>query len=124
MESAIACTEPPNACTAHMFCCFIRYLAGNALSPGCEVIAAAGGIPVLVEQLAQWPDDKKVAEEACAALSRLMEYGSDGVRDAVRRVPGVSAVLRKASARLQAWGMDDIGRDCAVLAMMCLQTEE
>ena len=102
-----ACCEPPHPVTAALFCdamgC-LAYYGGNA---GCDKIASAGGIPVIVQLLACLPDEKEVVCEGCWALKWLAEYGSASIKSLILAQPDIIALLRAASTRLQAWSEYD-----------------
>ena len=107
IKLAIACTQPPHARTAVLFCEAMSSLAYNGKSPACDKIASAGGIAVIVQLLACFVDEKDVVYSACLALGRLAERGSAAVRSDIRSQPDMLTLLRSASARLQAWSKTD-----------------
>ena len=98
-----ACCEPPHPVTAALFCDAMGYLAGYGGSAGCDKIASAGGIPVIVQLLARFPDEKKVVRQGCIALWMLAVYGSASIKSLILAQPDIIALLRAASTRLQAW---------------------
>ena len=102
-----ACCEPPHPVTAGLFCEAMYYLAFYGGSAGCDKIASAGGIPVIVQLLARFPDEKMVVYWGCCALKWLAAYGSASIKSLILAQPDIIALLRAASTRLQAWGRDD-----------------
>jgi hypothetical protein len=99
-----ACCEPPHPVTAELFCEAMVCLAGNGDSTACDKIASAGGIPVIVQLLARFPDEVEVVYEGCYALYVLAYCGSASIKSLILAQPDIIALLRAASTRLQAWG--------------------
>ena len=98
-----ACCEPPHPATAALFCEAMGCLAYYGGSAACDKIASAGGIPVIVQLLARFPDEKEVVFEGCCALYWLAGYGSASIKSLILAQPDIIALLRAASTRLQAW---------------------
>ena len=101
-----ACCEPPHPVTAALFCEAMRSLTCDG-SAGCDKIASAGGIPVIVQLLARLPDEKEVVYWGCEALCVLAGFGSASIKSLILAQPDIIALLRAASTRLQAWGKND-----------------
>jgi len=101
-----ACCEPPHPVTAVLFCEAMYYLAGGG-SAACDKIASAGGIPVIVQLLARFPDEVEVVYEGCYALYVLAYCGSASIKSLILAQPDIIALLRAASTRLQAWDRYD-----------------
>ncbi len=106
-----ACCEPPHPVTAELFCFAMYYLAYYGGSAGCDKIASAGGIPVIVQLLARLPDEKEVVMVGCYALYQLARYGSASIKSLIIAQPDIITLLRAASPRLQAWGEDDVAAE-------------
>ena len=101
-----ACCEPPHPVTAALFCEAMAYLAACGDSAArCDKIASAGGIPVIVQLLARFPDEEQVVGQGCIALYALA--GSASIKSLILAQPRIIALLRAASPRLQAWGKGD-----------------
>jgi hypothetical protein len=105
-----ACCEPPHPVTAELFCDAMWNLA-NEGSAACDKIASAGGIPVIVQLLACFPDEMQVVNEGCAALKWFAVSGSASIKSLILAQPDIIALLRAASTRLQAWGKKDRAAD-------------
>ena len=102
-----ACCEPPHPVTAALFCDAMWYLACYDGSAGCDKIASAGGIAVIVQLLACLPDEVKVVYLGCCVLDELADWGSASIKSLILAQPDIIALLRAASTRLQAWGRSD-----------------
>jgi hypothetical protein len=102
-----ACCEPPHPVTAALFCDAMGCLAGGGGSAACDKIASANGIPVIVQLLARFPDDRVVVHWGSLALYGLAAFGSASIKSLIRAQPDIIALLRAASTRLQAWGWKD-----------------
>ena len=76
-------------------------------SAGCDKIASAGGIPVIVQLLARLLDEEEVVGQGCFALCALAANGSASIKSLILAQPDIIALLRAASTRLQAWGRYD-----------------
>jgi hypothetical protein len=111
-----ACCEPPHPVTAALFCNAMGWLAYYDGSAGCDKITSAGGIPVIVQLLARFPDEWEVVLEGCHALKWLADNGSASIKSLILAQPDVISLLRAACTRLQAWGR----RDWAVEALKTL----
>lgn len=105
VKVAIECTQPPDTQTAAAFCNFISYLTiAERVPPGWELVAAEGGVAVVVQLLARWRNNDEVVKRACTALYHLANEGSGDIHCAMKSAPDVEALLRSSSARLQACG--------------------
>ncbi len=104
---AISCTQSRQLNAAGLFCRAVCDLAIKAKAPGCDVIAAAGGVSAIVQLLAWFPDDQVVTDAACGALFFMSANGSEAVKAMLRAHPDINTVLESASHRLRAWGEDD-----------------
>ncbi len=105
-----ACCELPHPLTAALFCEAMYYLVhrGGSASVGCDKIVSAGGIPVIVQLLARFPDEEDAVDQGCCALYVLATNGSASIKSLILAQPDIIALLRAASTRLQAWGMEDM----------------
>ena len=84
-----------------------------------DKIASAGGIPVLVQLLARFPDEKEVVFEGCEALFYLARNGSASIKSLILAQPDdIMLLLRAASTRLRAWGKTDWA--AGALQMLCV----
>ena len=101
-----ACCEPPHPVTAELFCEAMCYLADDG-SAARDKIASAGGIPVIVQLLACFPEEKEVVHWGCYALYELAHNGSASIKSLILAQPDIIALLRAASTRLQAWRIGD-----------------
>ncbi len=101
-----ACCEPPHPATAPLFCYAMYYLAFGG-SAACDDIASAGGIPVIVQLLAGFPDDQQVVDAGCFALDALAGKGSASIKSLILAQPDIIALLRAANTSLRAWGRGD-----------------
>ena len=108
-----ACCEPPHPVTAELFCEAMGDLACEG-SAACDKIASAGGIPVIVQLLACFPDEREVVYRGCSALYRLADNGSASIKSLILAQPDIIALLRAASTRLQAWGWFDSAAEALV----------
>jgi hypothetical protein len=106
-----ACCEPPHPVTAALFCEAMRWLAAYGGSAACDKIASAGGIPVIVQLLARFPDEKQVVWYGCGALYLLAANGPASIKSLILAQPDIITLLRAASTRLQAWGEYDVAAD-------------
>ena len=88
----------------------MRWLALGG-SDACDKIASAGGIPVIVQLLARFPDEEKVVWEGCQALYRLADEGSASIKSLILAQPDIIALLRAASTRFRAWGKYDVAAE-------------
>ncbi len=61
-------TQPVHPKTAELFCGAMWNLAVCFEPSGCDKIASAGGIPVIVQLLACFPDEEQVVYLACSAM--------------------------------------------------------
>lgn len=104
LKQAIAYAERAHAETAELFSEAIYLLIINARAPGCDKIAAAGAIPVIVQLLARFPVNVQVVERVCGAIYILAHIGSAAVKAETRGQADVITLLEAASARLQSWG--------------------
>ena len=86
-------------------CYLARADAGG--SAGCDKIASAGGIPVIVQLLACFPDEEKVVVEGCVALRVLAVNCSASIKSLILAQPDIISLLRAASTHLRAWGRRD-----------------
>lgn len=109
IKLGIACAQPAHPDTAFLFCEAMGYLAYD--SAVCDKIASAGGIPVIAQLLACFPDEEGVVMWACDALFYLAYYGSASIKSSVLAQPGIISELRAAGPRLQAWGRYDGATD-------------
>jgi hypothetical protein len=107
VKLGIACTQPAHPYTAWLFDEAMAYLACD--EAGCDKIASAGGIPIMVQLLTCYLDasDSGVVYWACLALRNLVE-NHDGaalacidIKSSLRK-PDIVSVLRAASLRLRA----------------------
>ena len=105
-----ACCEPPHPVTAALFCEAMAWLAYYG-SAACDKIASAGGIPVIVQLLACFPDEEEVVGWGCGALYLLADRGSASIKSLILAQPDIIALLRAASTRLQAWDRRDWAAD-------------
>ena len=106
-----ACCEPPHLVTAEPFCEAMYWLARYEGSAGCDNIASAGGISVIVQLLARLPDEGEVVWRGCRALYHIAGNGSASIKSLILAQPDFISVLRAASIRLQAWGDYDRAAD-------------
>ena len=103
-----ACCEPPHPVTTELFCEAMRHLAADG---GCDKIASAGGIPVIVQLLACFPDEEQAVYDGCVALYELADNGSASIKSVILAQPDIIPLLRAATTRLQARGWDDRAAD-------------
>ena len=85
-----ACCEPPHPVTAALFCEAMRWLACDD-SAACDKIASAGGILVIVQLLARFPDEEEVVDNACMALAKLSPLSDELAKAAL---PTIIAKVR------------------------------
>ena len=81
-----ACCEPPHPVTTELFCEAMRHLAAYG---GCDKIASAGGIPVIVQLLARFPDEEWAVHDGCWALYWLADSGSASIKSVILAQPRI-----------------------------------
>ena len=84
-----ACCEPPHPVTAELFCEAMWRLVGCDGSAGSGKIASAGGISVIVQLLARFPDEKEVVYAGCWALYQLAANGSASITSLILAQPDI-----------------------------------
>lgn len=99
IKLAITYTRPAHPKTAKLFCWAMNRVAYCGKSFGCDKIASAGGIPVIAQLLARFPDDNEVVRWSSLALSCIDEHGSAAAKAEIRKQPRLMSLLAAASAR-------------------------
>ena len=91
--------KPAHAKTAAKYCVFIKRIAVNSKSAGCDVIIKTE--PALYEVfdiLGTWMQEERVVEYACSAVYELIKNGSDDVQHYMRKYPHYDDRLRSVAA--------------------------
>lgn len=90
--------------TVKMFCEAMRLLSTWWWGKPSEwdKIHSAGGIPVLVQLLARFPDSKEVVHSVSMAIHNIAFWGSAAAKAELLWQPGIIALLETASAKFEA----------------------
>ncbi len=89
----MALVLPQHAATSRQLCSVVWSLAIWKKSAGCDVLLAAGIIPIVFDILRSWPSNEHVTTSACTAVYWLAKEGSASVKSALRSVPDCEALL-------------------------------
>ena len=90
ISQGAACCEPPHPVTAALFCEAMAWLTCDG-SAACDKIVSAGGIPVIVQLLARFPDEEEVVDDACMVLAKLSPLSDELAKAAL---PTIIAKVR------------------------------
>lgn len=96
VSTALSCLSPPHSYTAAKSASIIASVMYNSVD-GSDVLGA-GAVPVLLDLLKRWSEDKKVVSSVCYTFDRITQKASASVKSALLREPGIEQRLRDAAA--------------------------
>lgn len=121
IKVALSCAQPVRADTAELLCTLLNDMAPHIEAQGSKM-KLAGALPVLVQLLVQFPDNRDIMIPLCSTLSALA-YASSGnlsgksrsywyetsavfTEAYMRGLPGLIDGLKAAHPHFKEWGED------------------